>query len=168
MCDRDTEDKGSRDATIPRLFHKNIGANERNRCKNSLVSFSSFLMLKLSCFYIFSFKINYTDDDNSPSNTMYYEEQTPAEKATERVATLIGDNFQCTDLFCQMDVLRGFKDDYVWQEMARLANALFYLTLRRQRFRVIPFNLIADKFTLCQKIPYFKDREENVKNKKNT
>ncbi|KAH3748022.1 hypothetical protein DPMN_182459, partial [Dreissena polymorpha] len=42
-----------------------------------------------------------------------------AEAATERVATLIGDDFECNGLFCQMDMLRPYKNDLVWKEMAR-------------------------------------------------
>ncbi|WAR09936.1 S4A8-like protein [Mya arenaria] len=42
-----------------------------------------------------------------------------AEAATERVASIIGNDFDCTDLFCQMDMLRPYKNDMVWKEVAR-------------------------------------------------
>ena len=41
------------------------------------------------------------------------------EKATEHVANLLGDDLERRDLFCQMDVLREYRDDLVWKEMAR-------------------------------------------------
>lgn len=53
-----------------------------------------------------------------PSN-LYNEYFTAAEHATERVAALVNDDFECTNLFCQMDMLRTYKDDLVWKEMAR-------------------------------------------------
>ncbi|XP_045177486.2 electrogenic sodium bicarbonate cotransporter 1-like isoform X5 [Mercenaria mercenaria] len=53
-----------------------------------------------------------------PSN-LYNEYFTAAEHATERVATLVNDNFDCNHLFCQMDMLRTYKNELVWKEMAR-------------------------------------------------
>ena len=47
------------------------------------------------------------------------------DKATERVAHLLGDDLERRDLFCQMDVLREYRDDMVWKEMARLVLNLF-------------------------------------------
>ena len=38
----------------------------------------------------------------------------------EVVSTLVGEDFKCPDLFTEMDVLRVWRDDYVWKEMARL------------------------------------------------
>ena len=35
------------------------------------------------------------------------------------VSSLVGEDFTCPDLFTQMDVLRTWRDDYVWKEMAR-------------------------------------------------
>ena len=35
------------------------------------------------------------------------------------VSTLVGEDFTCPDLFTEMDVLRVWRDDYVWKEMAR-------------------------------------------------
>lgn len=52
-------------------------------------------------------------------SNLYNEYCIAAEQATERVAMLINDDFECTNLFCQMDMLRTFKDDLVWKEMAR-------------------------------------------------
>lgn len=55
----------------------------------------------------------------SDQSNLYNEYFNAAEAATERVAELIHDDFVCKDLFCQMDVLRLYKDDLVWKEMAR-------------------------------------------------
>lgn len=53
------------------------------------------------------------------SSNIFNEYFTAAEHATERVATLIDDDFESNHLFCQMDMLREYKNDLVWQEMAR-------------------------------------------------
>ena len=55
----------------------------------------------------------------SEQSNLYSEYFNAAEAATERVAELIHDDFECKDLFCQMDVLRMYKDDLIWKEMAR-------------------------------------------------
>ncbi|XP_045177681.2 sodium bicarbonate cotransporter 3-like isoform X2 [Mercenaria mercenaria] len=65
-----------------------------------------------------TFIMTSSDEPLDPSN-LFNEYFTAAEHATERVATLINDDFKCNDLFCQMDMLRTYKDDLVWQEMAR-------------------------------------------------
>ena len=51
-----------------------------------------------------------TDDDSDMRDK---------DKATEHVASLLGDDLDRCDLFCQMDVLREYRDDLVWKEMAR-------------------------------------------------
>ena len=52
------------------------------------------------------------------------------EKATEHVANLLGDDLDRRDLFCQMDVLREYRDDLVWKEMARCIFVLWQLSNR--------------------------------------
>ena len=37
----------------------------------------------------------------------------------ELVSNLLGDDFTCPEVFTEMDVLRTFRDDYIWKEMAR-------------------------------------------------
>ena len=37
----------------------------------------------------------------------------------DMVSSIIGDDFDCPDVFTQMDVLRTYREDYVWKEMAR-------------------------------------------------
>ena len=53
------------------------------------------------------------------ASNLYNEYFTAAEHATERVATLVNDDFDCNHLFCQMDMLRTYRNDLVWKEMAR-------------------------------------------------
>lgn len=64
-----------------------------------------------------------TDTGNTQSasdqSNLYSEYFNAAEAATERVAELIHDDFEVNHLFCQMDILRMYKDDLVWKEMAR-------------------------------------------------
>ncbi|XP_045178747.2 electrogenic sodium bicarbonate cotransporter 1-like [Mercenaria mercenaria] len=58
-------------------------------------------------------------DEPMDSSNLFNEYFAAAELATERVATLVNDSFDCKTLFCQMDMLRTYKNDLVWQEMAR-------------------------------------------------
>ncbi|XP_060562154.1 electrogenic sodium bicarbonate cotransporter 4-like [Ruditapes philippinarum] len=53
------------------------------------------------------------------ASNLYNEYFTAAEHATERVATLVNDDFDSNHLFCQMDMLRTYKNELVWKEMAR-------------------------------------------------
>ena len=48
-------------------------------------------------------------------------------KATERVANLLGGDLERRDLFCQMDVLREYREDMVWKEMARRVNNFAFI-----------------------------------------
>lgn len=58
-------------------------------------------------------------DEEEEQTNLFNEYITAAEHATVRVASLVNDDFECTPLFIQMDVLREYKNDLVWQEMAR-------------------------------------------------
>ena len=44
------------------------------------------------------------------------------------VSSIIGDDFDCPDVFTQMDVLRTYREDYVWKEMARQVACLQVMT----------------------------------------
>jgi len=43
---------------------------------------------------------------------------------TKSIFMLPDNDFECKDLFCQMDVLRKYKEDFVWKEMARYVECL--------------------------------------------
>ncbi|XP_060568438.1 electrogenic sodium bicarbonate cotransporter 1-like [Ruditapes philippinarum] len=60
-----------------------------------------------------------TSNDDDDQSNLFNEYFTAAEHATERVASLVNGDFESSQLFVQMDVLREYKGDLVWQEMAR-------------------------------------------------
>jgi hypothetical protein len=63
--------------------------------------------------------VDVTSNDDDDQSNLFNEYFTAAEHATERVASLVNGDFESSQLFVQMDVLREYKGDLVWQEMAR-------------------------------------------------